>query len=328
MKKATKTVNIKMSTVMIVTMNKIRVPPLRNLTHLWVLFIQNLSRSTVSRCSTWCFIYCPHSQFLRVGENWLASLQVSFILNHLLIIIICRQSAGQTWHLSLVTSKNFSQSWWIRELTPKFTFKCLSEPMNFPLNVSPSNCTRQRKKSLTSTGIKPTTFRFDHLLLYRLSYKARWSKSWVIMVVIATNANVKGTKLIGARGTTFICIVGQSVSQSHRQSVSQSISQSVYQSVSRSVSGSVSHSVSQLVSQSIRQSVSQSISQSFSQSVGQSVYQSVGQSVCWSLSQSISQSVIQSVSLSVSHSISLLVTRSVYQSVSHSVSRSVSQVVR
>ena len=42
----------------------------------------------------------------------------------------------------------------------------LSEPMNFPVSISPSkkmgDHTRQRKKSLTSVGIEPLASRFDH----------------------------------------------------------------------------------------------------------------------------------------------------------------------
>ena len=49
--------------------------------------------------------------------------------------------------------------------------------MNFPQSVSPSkemgDRTRQRKRSLTSAGIEPTTSEFDRPLLYRLSYETR-----------------------------------------------------------------------------------------------------------------------------------------------------------
>ena len=55
--------------------------------------------------------------------------------------------------------------------------KCESEPMNFPLSLSPSkemgDSTGQRKKSLTSEGAEPTSSGFDRPLLYRLSYEAR-----------------------------------------------------------------------------------------------------------------------------------------------------------
>ena len=53
--------------------------------------------------------------------------------------------------------------------------KVLSEI--FPQSVSPrkemGDRTRQRKKSLTSAGIEPTTSGFDRPLLYRLNYEAR-----------------------------------------------------------------------------------------------------------------------------------------------------------
>ena len=66
--------------------------------------------------------------------------------------------------------------------------KCKSEPMNFPLSVSPSkemgDRMRQRKTSPTSAGIEPTTSGFDRPLLYRQSHEARWEQG--------SNANVKG----------------------------------------------------------------------------------------------------------------------------------------
>ena len=50
----------------------------------------------------------------------------------------------------------------------------LTEPMKFLVRVSSSkemeDCSRQRRKSLTSAGIEPTTSGFDRPLLYRLSY--------------------------------------------------------------------------------------------------------------------------------------------------------------
>ena len=55
--------------------------------------------------------------------------------------------------------------------------KVLSEPMEIPLSVSPGkemgDHTRQRKKSPNSAEIEHTASRFDHPLLYRLSYEAR-----------------------------------------------------------------------------------------------------------------------------------------------------------
>ena len=57
----------------------------------------------------------------------------------------------------------------LRGLTLQCMLKNQSEPMNFLLSVSPSkemgNRTRQRKKSLTSAGIEPTTSGFDRPLL-------------------------------------------------------------------------------------------------------------------------------------------------------------------
>ena len=58
----------------------------------------------------------------------------------------------------------------------------LSEPMKFLQSVSSSketgDCSRQRRKSLTSAGIETTTSGFDRPLLYRLSYEARRGSLW------------------------------------------------------------------------------------------------------------------------------------------------------
>ena len=73
-----------------------------------------------------------------------------------------------------------------------------SEPMTSLLSISPSkemgDCTRQRKRSHTSVGIKLTTTVFDRPLLCQLCPKARWEQ------VVGDyggyscgNVNVKGT---------------------------------------------------------------------------------------------------------------------------------------
>ena len=52
-----------------------------------------------------------------------------------------------------------------RRMNSAVYVKVLNEPINFLLSVSPSKemgeCMRQRKKSLTSAGIEPTTSGFD-----------------------------------------------------------------------------------------------------------------------------------------------------------------------
>ena len=76
--------------------------------------------------------------------------------------------------------------------------KVLSEPMDFPLSVRPSeemgDRTRQRNKSLTSAGIEPTTSRFDRPSLYRLNYEARRKQVDGDYDGNCCNVNVKGTK--------------------------------------------------------------------------------------------------------------------------------------
>ena len=55
--------------------------------------------------------------------------------------------------------------------------KCQSEPMNFPLSISPSkemgNSMEQRKTSLISGRVEPSTNGFDRPLVYWLSYKVK-----------------------------------------------------------------------------------------------------------------------------------------------------------
>ena len=74
--------------------------------------------------------------------------------------------------------------------------KCESEPMNFPLSLSPrkemGGNTGQRKKSLTSAGIEPTTSVFDRPLHYRLSCEARLEQVVDDYGGNCDNVNVKG----------------------------------------------------------------------------------------------------------------------------------------
>ena len=97
------------------------------------------------------------------------------------------------------------------ELTLQCMLKCHSEPINFPLTVSPGkemgHLTRQRKKSPTSARIERTNFGFDRPLLYRLSYEARrdqvvcnYGGNW-------GNVNVNGTKE---------CCAASTMNRSHR----------------------------------------------------------------------------------------------------------------
>ena len=75
--------------------------------------------------------------------------------------------------------------------------KVLSEPMEFPLSVSPGkemgDHTRQRKNSPNSAEIEHTTSRFEHLLLYRLSCEARREQVTGDYRCNCGNVNVKGT---------------------------------------------------------------------------------------------------------------------------------------
>ena len=76
-------------------------------------------------------------------------------------------------------------------------FKCYTEPMKFPLSVSPSKengrAHEAKEKYTTSVGIEPTTSVFDRRLLNRLSYET--SREQVVGDYGGNcgNVNVKGT---------------------------------------------------------------------------------------------------------------------------------------